>query len=53
VGGAGPGNFAQWLAAGASGFGIGTALYAPGSTVAEVAERAAKIVAAYDAATGQ
>ena len=47
VGGAGPANFAQWIAAGADGFGIGTALYTPGLTPAEVAVRAATIVAAY------
>ncbi len=50
VGGAGPGNFAQWVNAGASGFGIGTALYIPGLTPAEVTIRAAIIVAAHDAA---
>lgn len=50
VGGAGPSNFAEWVAAGADGFGLGTALYAPGSTVAEIGERARTIVAAWDAA---
>jgi 2-dehydro-3-deoxyphosphogalactonate aldolase len=50
VGGAGPENFAHWIKAGANGFGIGTALYTSGLSVAEVAERAARIVSAYDGA---
>lgn len=50
VGGAGPENFSDWIAAGATGFGIGTALYRPGSSADEVAARAAGIVAAYDGA---
>ena len=48
VGGAGPANFADWARAGAEGFGIGTALYTPGLSTAEIATRAATIVAAYD-----
>ncbi|MCB1354229.1 MAG: 2-dehydro-3-deoxy-6-phosphogalactonate aldolase [Rhodobacteraceae bacterium] len=48
VGGAGPENFAAWKQAGADGFGIGTALYRPGDSAAEVAARAARITAAYD-----
>jgi 2-dehydro-3-deoxyphosphogalactonate aldolase len=50
VGGAGPSNFADWVRAGASGFGIGTALYTPGTTAAEITTRAAAIVAAHDEA---
>lgn len=50
VGGAGPANFAQWIAAGADGFGIGTALYSPGLSAAEVAVRAKEIVSAWEAA---
>jgi 2-dehydro-3-deoxyphosphogalactonate aldolase len=50
VGGAGPANFATWLAAGVNGFGIGTALYEPGRTVAQLRGVAREIVQAYDAA---
>lgn len=50
VGGAGPENFRDWIAASADGFGIGSALYKPGMNLKEVAERAAQITAAYDAA---
>jgi len=50
VGGAGADNFAQWMAASADGFGIGSALYTPGLSVSEVAARAQDMVAAFDAA---
>ena len=50
VGGVGPTDFADWFAAGITGFGIGSALYKPGMSVADVAQRAADIVAAYDKA---
>lgn len=46
VGGADAGNFAQWLAAGADGFGIGSALYKPGDSAETVGTRAAALVAA-------
>ena len=50
VGGAGPENFAEWIGAGASGFGVGTALYRPGDSADKVAGKAARLVAAYDEA---
>ena len=50
VGGAAPGNFKEWIAAGADGFGIGTAIYRPGDSAATVARKAAEIVTAFDAA---
>ena len=50
VGGAGPDNFGDWFAASADGFGIGSALYKPGMTLADISARADNIVAAYDAA---
>ena len=52
VGGAGPENFGDWIAAGASGFGIGTAIYRPGQPVGQTADAAARVVAAHDAAAG-
>ena len=52
VGGAGATNFAEWIRAGADGFGIGTALYVPGLSAAEVGVRASGIVAAWEAAKG-
>lgn len=48
VGGVGSDNFAEWKAAGAAGFGIGTAIYKPGMNVSDISARARDIVAAYD-----
>jgi 2-dehydro-3-deoxyphosphogalactonate aldolase len=50
VGGASPETFAEFLAAGCTGFGIGSYLYKPGMTLADIAKRAGAIVAAYDKA---
>lgn len=50
VGGVGPEDFAGWFAAGCTGFGIGSGIYKPGQTAAEVGRRAREIVAAYDGA---
>ena len=52
VGGVGPEDFADWQAAGATGFGIGSSLYKPGRTAEEIAVIAAEMVRAYDAVYG-
>ena len=49
VGGITPENMAPWLAAGASGFGIGSALYAPGRTLEETSRRARAFAQAWQA----
>ena len=49
VGGAGPENFVEWVAASANGFGLGSAIYKPGDTPETVAAKAQAIVAAFDA----
>jgi 2-dehydro-3-deoxyphosphogalactonate aldolase len=46
VGGIDATNTAAWRAAGAAGFGIGSAIYRPGDTPAKVAEKAAALRAA-------
>jgi 2-dehydro-3-deoxyphosphogalactonate aldolase len=53
VGGITPDNMAPYLAAGASGFGLGSALYRPGDSVARVGEQAAAFVAAWRALKGR
>ena len=49
VGGVGPENFVEWVAASADGFGLGSAIYKPGDTPETVAAKAQAIVAAFDA----
>jgi len=46
VGGIAPDTMAPWRAAGAPGFGLGSALYKPGMTAAEVGANARAFVAA-------
>ena len=46
VGGIGAEDFAEWVAAGATGFGLGSSLYKPGLGAAEVGRRAAEAVRA-------
>jgi 2-dehydro-3-deoxyphosphogalactonate aldolase len=48
VGGAGPANFREWFGAGVTGFGVGTALYQPGNSLAQLRKAANEIVRAYD-----
>ena len=47
VGGITPESIAGWRAAGAAGFGLGTALYRPGSTAAEAGAAARRFAAAW------
>lgn len=49
VGGVGPESFAEWKAAGANGFGLGSNLYKPGKSVEDVEQSAREIVAAWKA----
>ena len=50
VGGASHENLDEWIAAGATGFGIGSALYKPGMGADEVGQRARQLAAAWDRA---
>jgi 2-dehydro-3-deoxyphosphogalactonate aldolase len=52
VGGITPQHLAAYAAAGASGFGLGSALYKPGVTAAQVGAAAASFVQAWQAARG-
>ncbi len=49
VGGVDASNLAPWHAAGAAGYGIGSAIYKPGDTAATVADKAKRLVAAVPA----
>lgn len=51
VGGVGPATFLEWRKAGASGFGLGTSLYRPGDTAADVGEKARAMVKTWDDVT--
>lgn len=51
VGGITPDNMAPYRKAGAAGFGIGSALYAPGTDAAEIARRARAFVDGWNAPT--
>jgi 2-dehydro-3-deoxyphosphogalactonate aldolase len=48
VGGITPEKMAAYFSAGATGFGLGSALYKPGMTAAEVGEKARGFIAALD-----
>lgn len=50
TGGAGPENFAEYLKAGATGFGLGACLFQPGWTPDQVSRAARDVIAAFDAA---
>jgi 2-dehydro-3-deoxyphosphogalactonate aldolase len=50
VGGVGAANMAEWRKGGAAGFGLGSELFKPDFTDAEISERAKKCVAAFKSA---
>lgn len=52
VGGVGPADFADWCAAGADGFGLGSSLFQAGWSIERVAEAARASVEAWDAVHG-
>lgn len=52
VGGVNPANMAEWLKAGATGFGLGSDLFQPSYDDAEIAKRARATVEAFKAARG-
>lgn len=48
VGGVAPEGFSEWVSAGANGFGLGSSLYRPGDSAAEVGRKASEMVRAWD-----
>ena len=50
VGGVNPGNMAEWRKAGAAGFGLGTDIFKPDYSDADIAKRARDAVSAFNAA---
>jgi len=52
VGGVTPDNMKEWLSAGASGFGIGSALYKQGMSLSKISESAHTLVSAWKRAKG-
>ncbi len=50
VGGVDESDFSSWFAAGANGFGIGSALYRPGESAQNVGQAARRLVRAFDVA---
>ncbi|MEM9603817.1 MAG: 2-dehydro-3-deoxy-6-phosphogalactonate aldolase [Pseudomonadota bacterium] len=52
VGGVSAANLGEWLAAGATGFGVGSAIYRPGQSATDTAQLARALVSAYDACHG-
>jgi 2-dehydro-3-deoxyphosphogalactonate aldolase len=52
VGGVTPDNMGDWLAAGASGFGIGSSIFKPGISMAKISESAHSLVSAWKRAKG-
>jgi len=52
VGGVTPDNMKEWLSAGASGFGIGSALYKQGMALSKISESAHTLVSAWKRAKG-